>query len=150
MHGTSTKIMADGMVLYSPLENFIGIDEFSYAIYDDGNPPLTDTAKVIVYVLAEEYREPLFIIYNALTPNADGKNDFWKIEGIELYPDNRVTVMDRWGTIIAEFEHYDNATIRWEGKNKEGFLVPNGTYYYFISISNSGLIYQGWVFLYQD
>ncbi|MCX6233726.1 MAG: gliding motility-associated C-terminal domain-containing protein [Bacteroidetes bacterium] len=151
MHGTSSKIIADRAILYSPLEDFIGIDEFSYAIYDDGNPSLSSTTKVIMYVLDEDdFPGPPIIIYNALTPNADGKNDFWKLKGIELFPDNQVIIMDRWGTIIAEFEHYDNATVRWEGKNKEGFMVPNGTYYYFISLSDHRLFYKGWVFLYQD
>jgi gliding motility-associated-like protein len=150
-HGASVKIMVDSTILYSPYNNFVGTDQLTYAIYDDGNPQLSDTAKVVIHVFDKDiYPEPPFIIYNALTPNDDGVNDYWKIKGIELFPDNKVVIMDRWGEIIAEFEHYDNASNHWAGLDKEGNMVPNGTYYYFLTISGYGGFYKGWVFLFRD
>ena len=57
---------------------------------------------------------------------------------------------DFFKKIIAEFENYDNAANRWEGKNKRGEMMPNGTYYYFITLSIYNTFYKGWVLLYTD
>ena len=150
LHGTA-KIMVDNTVLYSPFNDYLGFDNFDYVIYDDGDPSLSDTASVFLLVIEGDILpEPPFLIYNALTPNADGKNDYWKIKGIELFPENSVIIMDRWGEIIAEIENYDNAANRWEGKNKRGEMMPNGTYYYFIKLSMYSAFYKGWVLLYTD
>ena len=35
-------------------------------------------------------------IPNAFSPNNDGINDFWKIRGIEGYPNNKLRVYNRW------------------------------------------------------
>ncbi|MCK5839008.1 MAG: gliding motility-associated C-terminal domain-containing protein, partial [Bacteroidales bacterium] len=150
LQGTA-KIMADKTVLYSPFNDYLGFDNFDYMIYDDGNPSLSDTASVFLLTIEDDiFSELPFLIYNALTPNADGKNDYWKIKGIELFPDDIIIIMDRWGEIIAEIENYDKAANRWEGKNKMGEMMPNGTYYYFIKLSMYDTLYKGWVLLYTD
>ena len=151
LHGASIKIMVDSTILYSPFNDFVGSDKFTYYIFDDGNPQLSDTATVYIEVFKKDILpEPPFIIYNALTPNGDGVNDYWKIKGIELYPNNSVVIMDRWGKIVAEIQHYDNGANRWDGLDKDGQMVPNGTYYYFLTISEYQSMYKGWVFLYRD
>ncbi|HOW26109.1 MAG TPA: gliding motility-associated C-terminal domain-containing protein [Bacteroidales bacterium] len=151
VHGASIKIMVDSTILYSPFNNFTGTDQLIYAIFDDGNPPLSDTARVVIQVFNKDILpEPPFIIYNALTPNGDGINDYWKIKGIELFPNNKVVIMDRWGEIIAEFDHYDNVYNHWTGYDMDGNRMPNGTYYYFLTISDYDGFYKGWVFLYRE
>ena len=55
-------------------------------------------------------------IYNVFSPNNDGVNDFWHIEGIELYPSNSVTVYSRWGDLLRTFTNYDNSNVIWDGK----------------------------------
>lgn len=61
----------------------------------------------------EEGEQPPVIIYNAVSPNGDGKNDFLFIENIEYYQDNRVAVFNRWGDLVARIEKYDNVTNHW-------------------------------------
>jgi gliding motility-associated-like protein len=79
----------------------------------------------------------LEISFNKLmTPNGDGNNDSWIIDGIENFPDNEVIVVDRWGTEIFSEKGYNNDEVVWSGENKGGELVPRGTYYYFISVRN--------------
>ena len=85
-------------------------------------------------------------IYNVITPNLDGKNDLWVIDCIELYPDNHIDIFNRWGSIIRHFEGYNNTSIVWDGTNKHGELLPDGTYYYIVSIEGKGT-YKGWVYL---
>ena len=66
------------------------------------------------------------IIYNALTPNGDGKNDEFIIKNIHLYPDNNVEIYNRWGNLVYKKENYNN---EWDGGN-----LPDGTYYYVVKI----------------
>jgi gliding motility-associated-like protein len=146
----SIEVNEDNRVTYSPDYNFMGIDFFTYVLYDDAIPPLTDTALVTVMVHGGIDFDALFIIYNALTPNFDGVNDYWKIKGIELYPDNQIIIMDRWGEIIRTFDGYNNGNVKWDGTNENGRMMPNGVYYYIIKLNyNTEASYKGWIMLYR-
>ena len=73
------------------------------------------------------------IIYNGLSPNNDGKNDFFKIEYINALPstsDNKVSIFNRWGSLVWEGINYDNQKIIFTGKSKENTDLPSGTYFY--------------------
>ncbi len=48
------------------------------------------------YTLVAE-NEVCIVVYEIITPNGDGQNDTWVINGIEFYPDATVDVYDRWG-----------------------------------------------------
>lgn len=81
------------------------------------------------------------IVYNALSPNADGENDHFNLKYIELFPDteqNRVTIYNRWGDVVWEGIDYDNSTVVFEGTSTNGKDLPTGTYFYKIEFS-SGL-----------
>ncbi len=83
-------------------------------------------------------------VYNVITPNGDGLNDTWIIDCIENYPDNKVRIFNIWGDLVRYYEHYDNVTQVWDGTNPDDKPVPDGTYYYVISIKNLNSI-SGWV-----
>jgi gliding motility-associated-like protein len=83
-------------------------------------------------------------IRNGVTPNNDGKNDIWYIEKIENFPDNEVIVYNRWGDELQRFRGYNNTFNYWDGRNKNGELVPDGTYYYLIDLGGDRT-YTGWV-----
>lgn len=83
-------------------------------------------------------------VRNGITPNGDGNNDVWYIEGIESYPNNEVIIYNRWGDELVRFNGYDNTTIFWDGRNREGKLVPDGTYYYLLKIRGKEAK-TGWV-----
>ncbi|MBL4625344.1 MAG: gliding motility-associated C-terminal domain-containing protein, partial [Flavobacteriales bacterium] len=70
---------------------------------------------------------------NAFSPDGDGTNDFWIIRGIE-FTDNKVTIFNRWGDYIGEFENYDNSSVVWDGTNGNGEPLPTGTYFYVLEI----------------
>lgn len=73
-------------------------------------------------------------IYNAVSPNDDGMNDFFKILNIDLYPDNIVTIYTRWGDKVFEMKGYDNLEKKFDGQSNVGksYLLSEGTYYYVI------------------
>jgi len=59
---------------------------------------------------------------NIFTPNGDGYNDVFEIRNVEKYPDNKLTVYDRWGVIVFDSYHYRNT---WNADN-----IPDGVYYF--------------------
>lgn len=83
-------------------------------------------------------------ITNVFTPDGDGVNDTWIIEGINAYPDNTVVVFNRWGSRLIELKGYDNATVVWDGKYN-GTKVASGTYYFVIELHGEGQQRSGWV-----
>jgi len=87
----------------------------------------------------------LSYISNAFSPDGDGVNDTWWIDGISLFPDNHVSILNRWGDIVAEFDNYNNSEIVWHGKSKNGYVLSAGTYFYTIDITNSNTSLSGWV-----
>jgi len=60
-------------------------------------------------------------IPNVFTPNGDGANDLFVIEGIERIA-NSVRIYNRWGNLVFEANNYRNT---WDGGD-----VSDGTYYY--------------------
>ena len=73
---------------------------------------------------------PPIRIPNAFTPNSDGRDDTWQIEFIEQFPDNTVTVFNRWGNRIFSVDNYSRAN-EWRG-DINGQPAPVGTYYYVV------------------
>lgn len=73
-------------------------------------------------------------IYNGITPNGDGDNDEWWIDGIISFPENNVNIFNRWGTNVWGKNGYDNKNVVWNGTNQKGQELPDGTYYYIIEI----------------
>ncbi len=65
---------------------------------------------------------------NILSPNGDGINDYWKIENIDLYPNNVVKVFDKSGRVIYTKTGYNN---EWDGRIAGASLIED-TYFYII------------------
>jgi gliding motility-associated-like protein len=66
---------------------------------------------------------------NYISPNNDGKNDFWKIDNVEIYKTFSLRIFDQFGQIIFEVpENYNN---EFDGKYK-GSPLPTGNYYYIL------------------
>jgi len=57
-------------------------------------------------------------IPNVFTPNGDGVNDFFYIDGLEFYPNSTLIIYNRWGQKVLEDTNYQND---WDGdKNSDG------------------------------
>jgi gliding motility-associated-like protein len=73
------------------------------------------------------------IVRTGFSPNGDARNDFFRIDYIDLFPDtqnNRVTIYNRWGDVVFDISNYDNQTRVFTGLNKSGNELPSGTYFY--------------------
>jgi gliding motility-associated-like protein len=84
------------------------------------------------------YREINFKVDQLITPNGDGINDKLNISGMDLFPDNNVVIVDRWGGLIYSATGYDNQSIAWDGSSANGGKVPSGTYFYTIAVTFRG------------
>ncbi len=82
-------------------------------------------------------------IPNTFTPNSDGINDYWEIANIDMFPDSRVQVFNRWGQLVFETRSND---MMWDGTSKMG-NCPTGTYLYNIELHNRSEPYQGYITL---
>jgi gliding motility-associated-like protein len=67
-------------------------------------------------------------VTNVFSPNGDGINDLWVIQGISQYADCTLSLFDNSGRRIFEKRGYQND---WDG-SYNGKQVPKGTYYYVI------------------
>jgi gliding motility-associated-like protein len=89
-------------------------------------------------------------IPDAFTPDGDGINDAFVIEGIEAFPDNEIWIFNRWGNEVFYMNKYDNS---WEGVsmstlNLIGSELPTGTYYYVFNTGSTEIgIIKGFVYL---
>ena len=73
-----------------------------------------------------------FAIPGGLSPNGDGNNDFWDIQGLADYPDAVVTVFNRWGQKVYSGTSQDPA---WDGTS-DGNECPTADYYYIIELGD--------------
>jgi gliding motility-associated-like protein len=67
-----------------------------------------------------------------VTPNGDGLNDYLYIEDIYYFPINSVTILDSYGAEIATIQNFNNRDRVWDGRNRRGQFVPDGTYYFVV------------------
>ncbi|MDD2634311.1 MAG: choice-of-anchor L domain-containing protein [Bacteroidales bacterium] len=82
-------------------------------------------------------------IPNAFTPNGDGINDRWEIENIDMFPNARVQIFNRWGQVV--FETRSNEQL-WDGTSSMGDC-PTGTYVFIVELFNGTEPHSGYISL---
>jgi gliding motility-associated-like protein len=94
------------------------------------------TGSAIVNVTNDPVRCDLSLEVNDLfTPNGDGVNDFFNIDGIEDYGNNELQIFNRWGSPVYKQSNYQND---WDGTDGSGKELATGTYYYILKIYSNG------------
>ncbi len=79
------------------------------------------------------------VIYNAVSPNGDGVNDYFFLDGIDACPNNKVEIYNRWGVRVYETSSYDSNGNVFRGVSEGRVSVnkneklPTGTYFYILS-----------------
>lgn len=81
--------------------------------------------------------KPDIAVYNAISKNDDGVNDFFEIACIENYQGNSVKIFNRAGTLVYEGVGYNNIDVNFSGVSNKGVNIlgnelPDGTYFYII------------------
>jgi gliding motility-associated-like protein len=116
---------------------------FKYTTTDQGCISITEvTMNINANCVVLPCGENDVVISKAVTPNGDAYNEFFEIYGIELCGFVfDVKIFNRWGALIFESNNYQN---NWNGTSSRSSIgasgkVPNGTYYYIVTLKDSGL-----------
>ncbi len=133
LHTTVQGLTQDNSIIrYSPDTTAIRVQPLDSTIYTvlartKAYPTrehyCTSTDTALVRVLGE-FNPP-----NAFSPNGDGANDTWKLEGFKQFKSVNVQIYNRWGQLVFESKDPNG---EWDGTNKNGKDLPVGTYYYII------------------
>ena len=105
---------------------------YTVTITDSNGCTLVDNVEVCII------EDPLSLIIpiNAITPNGDGANDDLEFTGLEAFPDNKLTVFNRWGNVIFEKLRYQQDAQRFDG-TRGGDILPADTYYYILEFEGN-------------
>ncbi len=103
---------------------------------------------VLTFGSSTELIDGDFEIFTGISANGDGRNDTFIIRGIEQFPNNQLSIFNRWGVEVYNTTGYNND---WSGISEgratiaKGAELPAGTYFYVLKINGqkdrSGYIY---------
>ncbi len=89
------------------------------------------------------YPDIFSVSSNSFTPNGDGINDQWILKGLESDKTAMVQIYNRYGRMVFGSSGY---TTPWDGHH-QGAKLPQGTYYYKISVRSGKQVVSGMVTL---
>jgi large repetitive protein len=110
----------------------VGINEFLWSVTNGFCPTAHDTVLITVND---------FTIPTLITPNMDGKNDYFVLRGLGTLGKTELIIFDRRGAQVYKNLDYDNS---WNGVDYNKKPLPEDTYFYVIK-SESGKSISGYV-----
>ena len=111
-----------------------------------------DSVKIQNLVIKDNFEPCILEIFNGITPNNDGHNDFFYLGNIDQYPDNVVDIYNRWGQHLDHITGYNNMDKKWAGTlNGSSNPAPAGTYFYIINLGDKkSKLIKGWIELLRE
>lgn len=76
---------------------------------------------------------PVVVVPNVFSPNGDGQNDVFKIDGIGIKT-VAIKIYNRWGQSVFETTQFNEG---WNGRTNSGDEVPDGTYFYIVDVETT-------------
>lgn len=98
---------------------------YNVTLYVTSEYGCLDTVTHVVEII-----DDILHLSNVITPNNDGFNDYLEIVNIEKYPNNRLVIYNRWGTVVYEQYHYRNT---WKAEG-----IADGVYYFLFESGKEG------------
>jgi len=83
------------------------------------------------------------VIPNAISPNNDGKNDFFEVAWLVV---KNIQIFNRYGTKVYEKDNYTN---EFEGLSDNKKELPDGTYFYSMQTEERGEL-TGWIYIIRE
>ena len=127
--------------------NVSGIGEYEFAL-DDSNGPYQDNNYFnnlepgihIVYVKDKNDCGIVQATFSIIgfpkffTPNGDGENDFWQVQGIsgQFQPNSKIYIFDRYGKLLKTLSPSSQG---WDG-TFNGNLMPNDDYWFSVTLED--------------
>lgn len=111
--------------------DFVGGSFYIKLTADYGDCIVSDS--VLISVIED------IVISNVLTPNGDGINDNWKIQGIESFSEATIRIYDINGALVYELFGTYSENRKWDGTRfNNGKKLPTGNYFYRINLGIEG------------
>jgi gliding motility-associated-like protein len=125
------------------LESLISFDyelrnHYEIVVVATDNGALSATSTIQVHITDVFEDENDFATIAVLSPNGDGKNDYFLIKNVTIYGNYSLNIYNAAGTIVYTVgSSYDNS---WNGIY-EGLPLENGTYYYLLQNNEEATTY---------
>jgi len=135
----------NGEFTYISDRTFRGTDTVVYEVCDNGSPSLCSQATLIIVVDDIPLK-----VYEGVSPNGDGYNDYLRIDGIDFYTECNVQIFDRYNNLVFGMRGYDNENKVWRGTSNKGIggdVLPEGTYFYVVDLGDGSKPIKGFVAL---
>ena len=133
--GTQTN----NLIIINP-DNFLIGKKFRLSISNESNLCEDTIFSNIFEIILPKLRIP-----NAFSPDGDGINEGWVIEGMDYRVQYKVVIFDRWENIVFQSDNYLN---NWGGENYAGGEnLAEGTYFYVITPSDGSPSQSGFIYL---
>jgi gliding motility-associated-like protein len=120
--------------------SFSGVDTLTLQVCDSASA--CTQQKITIEVAGS------VIVYNAVSPNGDGKNDVFVLEFIDVLSTtqhNQVQIFNRWGDQVFSITDYDNTTRVFAGISSDGKQLPPGTYFYKVTFPSGAKTLKGYL-----
>ena len=144
----------------TPVEIYTPEADIRIAYWDDGQKMWVDMGGVVddventvttpvningygIFTLARVADTSELIIYNGISNNGDGLNDYFYIKNIQNLANNNVKIFNRWGVKVFETDDYDTNGNVFRGYSngratiQDNEELPTGTYFYVVSYDSS-------------
>lgn len=130
------------------LKTLMGVPNGSYTLTVKDTNNCKANANYIINYTRENCDDNIFTP-QGFSPDGDGINDAFFIEGIDKYPDNYLRIYNRWGTLVFEERGYKNT---WEGTSETGVgsngeKLPTGTYFYVLELIPGKEVKSGYLYI---
>jgi gliding motility-associated-like protein len=110
----------------------IGINVLMWTVTNGVCPASSDSVAIEVHDL---------VIPTLITPDMNGKNDYFILRGKETLERTELIIFDRRGVKVYENKNYDN---EWNGVDYNGNPLPDDTYF-FVLKSENGKSLSGYI-----
>jgi gliding motility-associated-like protein len=103
----------------------LGENELLWSVTNGACPPALDYLMITVNDL---------LVPTLITPDMNGKNDYFVLQGIGSLGKTGIMIFDRRGVLVFENDDYDNL---WNGVDYNGNPLPEDTYFFIINPEKS-------------
>ena len=117
--------------------NNLGMGVYHLTVSDAFNCVVYDSVEV-----NSENQLNCLEIPTLFSPNGDGTNDKFEISRIDLFPEAKVEIFNRWGNCIFKSDNYANSANWWDG-TWNGKDMPMGAYIFILTLSSDKEPIQG-------
>ena len=124
---SGTGVFDDDALPNAVVSELAGATTLKWTVTNGNCPEVSDITEILI--------NPL-VIPKGFTPNGDTKNDVF-----DLGADNaewiKIKVFNSAGLVVYESDNYQDGDL-WDGYNMDGVELPEGTYFYLITMKIAG------------